>query len=122
LILTGGVTDRTNNTRSFSDFSVIGGGSLVAHDVEALYLIKKNGDLVLRASNKLNNNSFLSNLSNDDYVSAIGLVYRRDFDSFKELLGILIGNKRKEEREKSNQKPVQDMNAIKPEELEPKKD
>jgi hypothetical protein len=70
----------------------------------------------------LNNNSFLSNLSNDDYVSAIGLVYRRDFDSFKELLGILIGNKRKEEREKSNQKPVQDMNAIKPEELEPKKD
>jgi hypothetical protein len=49
-------------------------------------------------------------------------VYRRDFDSFKELLGILIGNKRKEEREKSNQKPVQDMNAIKPEELEPKKD
>jgi len=122
LILTGGVTDRTNNTRSFSDFSVIGGGSLVAHDVEALYLIKKNGDLVLKASNKLNNNSFLSNLSNDDYVSAIGLVYRRDFDSFKELLGILIGNKRKEEREKTNQKPVQDINAIKPEESEPKKD
>lgn len=122
LILTGGVTDRTNNTRTFSDFSVIGGGSLVARDVEALYLIKKNGDLVLRASNKLNNNSFLSNLSDDDYVSAIGLVYRRDFDSFKELLGILIGNKRKEEREKTDQKPVQDINALKPEETELKKD
>jgi len=122
LILTGGVTDRTNNTRSFSDFSVIGGGSLVAHDVEALYLIKKNGDLVLRASNKLNNNSFLSNLSNDNYVSAIGLVYRRDFDSFKELLGILIGNKRKEDRKKNNQNPVQEINAIKPEETELKKD
>jgi len=90
--------------------------------VEALYLIKKNGDLVLRASNKLNNNSFLSNLSNDDYVSAIGLVYRRDFDSFKELLGILIGNKRKEEREKSKQKPIQEINAIKPKESEPQKD
>ena len=122
LILTGGVTDRTNSTRTFSDFSVIGGGSLVAHDVEALYLIKKNGDLVLRASNKLNNNSFLSNISTNDYVSAIGLVYRRDFDSFKELLGILIGNKRKEEREKPDQKPVQDINALKPEETEIKKD
>lgn len=122
LILTGGVTDRTNNTRTFSDFSVIGGGSLVARDVEALYLIKKNGDLVLRASNKLNNRSFLSNLSIDDYVSAIGLVYRRDFDSFKELLGILIGNKRKEEREKADEKPVQDINALKPEEPELKKE
>ncbi|SDM69509.1 Family of unknown function [Daejeonella rubra] len=122
LILTGGVTDRTNNTRTFSDFSVIGGGTEVARDVEALYLIKKNGDLVLRASNRLNNRSFLSNLSNNDYVSAIGLVYRRDFDSFKELLGILIGNKRKEEREKADEKPVQDINAIKPEEPELKKE
>ena len=118
LILTGGVTDRTNSNRTFSDFSVIGGQSLVARDVEALYLIKKNGDLVLRASNKLNNNSFLSNTSNDVYVSAIGLVYRKDFDSFKELLGILIGNKRKEERDKKDQKPIGAINAIKPEETE----
>lgn len=122
LILTGGVSDRTIRGGTFSDFSVIGGGTLVARDVEALYLIKKNGDLVLRASNKLNNRNFLSNLANDEYVSAIGLVYRIEFDSFKELLGFLIGNKRKEEREKTDQKPVQDIKALKPEEIEIKKE
>jgi hypothetical protein len=90
--------------------------------VEAIYLIKKNGDLVLRASNKLNNRSFLSNLSsNNEYVSAIGLVYRKDFDSFKELLGILVGEKRKEARSQGKQKQVLDINAIKPEDPKTRK-
>lgn len=123
LILTGGFTNRLNSTSTFSDFSVIGGNSLIARDVEAIYLLKKNGDWVLRASNKLNNRSFLSNLStSNEYVSAIGLVYRKDFDSFKELLGILVGEKRKEERSKEKKKALQDINAIKPEEPEIKKD
>jgi hypothetical protein len=122
LILTGGVTNRLNSSSTFSDFSVIGGNSLIARDVEAIYLLKKNGDLVLRASNKLNNRSFLSNLSsNNEYVSAIGLVYRKDFDSFKELLGILVGEKRKEARNQDKQKQSQDINAIKPEEQKTKK-
>jgi hypothetical protein len=98
LILTGGITDRANSRGNFSEFNVIGGGNSVARDVEALYLIKKNGDLVLRASNKINNRNFLNNLSNDEYVSAIGLVYRKDFDTFNELLGILVGKQRKEDR------------------------
>ncbi|OYZ48631.1 MAG: hypothetical protein B7Y19_07055, partial [Sphingobacteriales bacterium 24-40-4] len=99
LILTGGITDRANRRGNFSEFNVIGGGTSVARDVEALYLIKKNGDLVLRASNKINSRSFLNNnLSNDEYVSAIGLVYRKDFDTFNELLGILVGKQRKEDR------------------------
>ena len=122
LILTGGVTNRLNSGSTFSDFSVIGGNSLIARDVEAIYLLKKNGDLVLRASNKLNNRSFLSNLSAyNEYVSAVGLVYRKDFDSFKELLGILVGEKRKESRSQEKQKQSQDINAIKPEDPKNKK-
>lgn len=119
LIISGGVTNRLNSTSTFSDFSVIGGNSLIARDVEAIYLLNKNGDLVIRASNKPNNRSFLSNLSaNNEYVSAVGLVYRKDFDSFKELLSILLGEKRKKERSKENPLPVQDINAIKPEDSE----
>lgn len=122
LIITGGFTDRINSSRTFSDFSVIGGGTAVARDVEAIYLIKKNGDIVLRGSNKLNNRNFLSNLSNDEYISAIGLVYRREFDSFKDLLGILMGDKRREERKKSTENnPPQAINAIKPEEIKIRK-
>jgi hypothetical protein len=117
LILTGGVTDRTNGSGNFSEFNVIRGGNTVARDVEALYLIKKNGDLVLRASNKINNRNFLNNLSNDEYVSAIGLVYRKDFDDFNELLSFLLGKQRKEERNKEDQTILRDsIPAIKPEE------
>ena len=116
LILTGGVTDRNKSNGSFSEFNVIGDGASVARDVEALYLIKKNGDLVLRASNKINNRSFLSNLSTDEYVSALGLVYRKDFDNFGELLGFLLGNQRKEERKNNPTKTGADTTALKPEE------
>ncbi len=108
LILTGGITDRVNSTRKFSEFNVIGNGTSVARDVEALYLIKKNGDLVLRASNKINNRNFLNNLSNDEYVSAIGLVYRKDFDTFGELLGFLVGKQRKEDRKKEKESSPMD--------------
>ena len=119
LILTGGVTDRANNTGNFSEFNMIGGSNNVARDVEALYLINKTGDLVVRASNKINNRNFLNNLSNDVYVSALGLVYRKDFDNFSELLGFLLGKQRKEERNKENQKTLPPVSkAIKPRENE----
>lgn len=118
LILTGGVTDRAKTNGGLSEFSVIGDGNSVARDVEALYLIKKNGDLVLRASNKINNRSFLNNLTSDEYVSAIGLVYRKDFDDFRELLGFLLGKQRKEERNKNPEKVNTDTTVLKPEETE----
>ena len=115
LILTGGVTDRTSKDGNLAEFSFLG-NSEVARDVEALYLLKKDGSLVLRASNKLNNRNFL-NISNDidDYVSALGLVYRKDFDNFNELLSFLIGKKRKEERRKPSE-TIQNTEAIKSEE------
>jgi len=82
-------------------------------------LINKTGDLVVRASNKINNRNFLNNLSNDVYVSALGLVYRKDFDNFSELLGFLLGKQRKEERNKENQKTLPPVSkAIKPRENE----
>jgi hypothetical protein len=115
LVLTGGVTDRTSKDGNLAEFSLLG-NSEVARDVEALYLLKKDGSLVLRASNKLNNRNFL-NISNDidDYVSALGLVYRKDFDNFNELLSFLVGKKRKEERRKASE-AIQNTEAIKPEE------
>ena len=73
---------------------------------------------MLRASNKINNRNFLNNLSNDEYVSAIGLVYRKDFDDFNELLSFLLGKQRKEDRNKENKTLLRDsIPAIKPEEL-----
>ncbi len=117
LLITGGVTDRQNSGGNFSEFNVIGSSS-VARDFEALYLIKKDGTLVLKASNKLNNRNFL-NINSVEYVSALGLVYRKDFDNFNELLGFLIGKKRKEERKKKEQESILNGTAVKQEETEP---
>lgn len=113
LVLTGGVTDRTSSNSDFADFNFIGNSS-VARDVELLYLIKKDGSLVVRASNKLNNRNFL-NINSVEYVSALGLVYRKDFDSFNELLSFLVG-KRREEQRKQEQEDLRNKAAIKPEE------
>ena len=90
-VLSGGVTDRR---ATITDFDVIGAD--VASDLEAQYLIKKDGSFVLRASNRLSNRNFLN--PSQEYVTAFGLVYRKDFDNFNEFLRILIGKERKEER------------------------
>lgn len=95
LILSGGVTDSRS---AITEFDVIGND--VVSDLEAQYLINKDGSLVLRASNRLSNRNFLN--PDQDYVSALGLVYRRDFDNFGEFLKILIGKQRKEERLKQD--------------------
>ncbi len=115
LILTGGVTDRRTSDNALADFNLFGGSS-VARDVEAQYLIKKDGTLVLKASNKLNNrNPFLNINSTGDYVSAIGLVYRKDFDNLNELLGFLLGRDRSEQRRKEAEAPKTNSVATKPE-------
>lgn len=95
LILTGGVTDRRENVQ---EYQLLGGS--VARDIEAQYLVKKDGTLTLRASNRLNNKNFLNfnTTLNEEYVSALGLVYRQDFDNLQEFLQLLIGKKRREDR------------------------
>jgi len=113
LIITGGLTDQRT---TLNDFSVIGGGAMVAHDVEAQYLIKRDGSLTIRGSNRLNTGNFLNPATVNDYVSALGLVYRQEFDTFNELLRIMLGQKRREEREKQQQKPITlPPSALKPE-------
>lgn len=79
LILTGGVTDRRSSVNDLNVF-----GNEVATDAELIYLIRRNGNLMFRASNRLNNRNFLN--PNDEYISALGLVYRQEFDSFGEFL------------------------------------
>lgn len=90
LIFTGGVTDRRNvmDLNVFSDH--------IATDAELQYLIRQDGRLVLRASNRLNSRNFLLNL-NDNYVSAVGLVYRQEFYTFREFLQRLLTIRNKEE-------------------------
>lgn len=115
LILTGGVTDRRIGGGQLADFNLIGNSS-VARDVEAQYLIKKDGSLVLRASNKLNSRNPFLNINNaSEYVSAIGLVYRKDFDDLNELLGFLLGKTRSEERRKTKETTANKV-GTKPEE------
>jgi len=105
LMLTGGVTDRRSELNDLNLF-----GNQVASDVEALYLIRKNGNLLFRASNRLNNRNFLN--PNDEYVSAFGLVYRQEFDTLGEFFKRMftISRKKKEDDEDEQQKPVSKEN------------
>jgi hypothetical protein len=100
LILTGGVTDRRANV---GDLEFLAGGSNIARDLQAIYLIKKDGSLTARASNRYNSNNVLTLTLGQNYVTALGLVYRQDFDTFGEFLKALVGQKRREERTPAQQ-------------------
>ncbi|HCN82796.1 MAG TPA: DUF490 domain-containing protein, partial [Sphingobacteriaceae bacterium] len=101
LIITGGVTDQRAN---LNDLKIIGGNA-VTRDVEALYLIKKDESLTLRGSNRLNNRNFLN--TDQEYISALGLVYKQDFDNFGEFLRIITGKKRRDEKKKAEAAPTE---------------
>lgn len=104
LILTGGVTDRRSELNDLNLF-----GNQVASDVEALYLIRKDGSLLFRASNRLNNRNFLN--PNDEYVSALGLVYRKEFDTLGEFFRHMFTISRKKEEDEEKQKSDAKQNA-----------
>lgn len=99
LILTGGVTDRRSELNDLNLFS-----NQVASDVEALYVIRKNGNLLFRASNRLNNRNFLN--PDDEYVSALGLVYRQEFDTLGEFFRRMFMLNRKKRKEKETPSPI----------------
>ncbi|UIR56458.1 translocation/assembly module TamB [Sphingobacterium sp. SRCM116780] len=82
LILTGGITDNRNN--QLNDLNVF--SDRVSTDAEALFYLRKDGRLLLRGSNRLNTRNFLINPNGEEYVSAVGLVYRQEFNSFSEFL------------------------------------
>ena len=80
LIFTGGITDlRDQRLNDLNVWSREG----IATDAELLYLIRKDGRLILRGSNRLNTRHFLLNPT-DEYISALGLIYRQEFDSFRD--------------------------------------
>jgi len=106
LILTGGVTDRRGQLNDFNVF-----GKDVASDVEALYLIRKNGNLLFRASNRLSNRNFLN--PEDEYVSAFGLVYRQEFDTFGEFFRRMLSFKRRRPAVDTTLQPKVDSTVIK---------
>ncbi len=94
LMIMGELTDRRNDLNDLNVF-----GNQIASDVEALYLLRKNGNLLLRASNRLNNRNFLN--PNDEYISAFGIVYRQEFDTFKEFFRrmFFLSRKKREEED-----------------------
>ncbi|NEU09856.1 translocation/assembly module TamB [Flavihumibacter sp. R14] len=113
LVITGGVTGRGN----LQEYDLIGSSS-VARDVEASYLLNRDGSLVIRASQKLQNRSFLSVGSIDEYVNAVGLVYRQEFDNLDEFLKQLISRNRREERKKKEAPKTTKPQAVAPKEPE----
>jgi len=96
LIFTGGVTDR----RNLNDLNVF--SDRVVTDAELLYLIRKDGRLVLRGSNRLNSRNFLPLTMNENYVSALGLVYRQEFYTFQEYFRRLFAIRRKTVKEEAD--------------------
>lgn len=95
LVLSGGITDRRN--LQLTDLSVF--SDRIATDAELTYRLRKDGSLIIRANNRLNTRNFLLN-PNDDYISAVGLVYRQEFDNIREFWRKLwITPSRQEEKE-----------------------
>ncbi|MFD1769110.1 translocation/assembly module TamB domain-containing protein [Sphingobacterium suaedae] len=95
LILTGGVSDRSrsqvNDLTLFSD--------QVATDAEVTFRLRQDGNLVIRAYNRLNTRNFLFT-PYSDYISAVGLVYRQEFNTLSEFWRKLwIWNERKKRME-----------------------
>lgn len=82
LVLTGGISDR--RSQALTDLNVF--SDRVSTDAEALFYLRKDGRLVLRASNRLNTRNFLLSPNDGEYISAFGLLYRQEFNTFSEFL------------------------------------
>lgn len=79
LVLTGGIVDRRNiQTTDLTFFS-----NQVATDAELTYKIRRDGSLMFRAYNRLNTRNILFTPT-DDYINAVGLVYRTEFNTLGE--------------------------------------
>lgn len=79
LIITGGIADYRN--QQINDLMIF--SDRVATDAELIYKLRKDGNFIFRANNKLNTRNFLLN-PHDEYISAVGLVYRQEFNTLGE--------------------------------------
>ncbi|MBK0381314.1 translocation/assembly module TamB domain-containing protein [Mucilaginibacter segetis] len=89
-----GTSDLFNNKTSFfnSDFSTL------SKDFEIQYLIRKDGNLRAKYSYRALNSTTLNTINDQlgvQYVNGVGLVYQRDFDSFKEFFRNIFRQGRK---------------------------
>ncbi|WP_421942437.1 translocation/assembly module TamB domain-containing protein [Pedobacter sp.] len=112
LIINAGIVDRN----SLNDFTVIDfSKNNVGSEVEALFLIRKDGSLTGKLANKppTQQSIFLnSGISSTANVTSVGLVYTQQFDTFKEFLQKLSGAYRRNLRKKENEQPVKTNRTI----------
>jgi len=79
LVLTGGIVDRRNvQTTDLTFFS-----NKVATDAELTFKLRRDGNLMFRAYNRLNTRNILFTPT-DDYINAVGLIYRQEFNTLGE--------------------------------------
>jgi hypothetical protein len=70
----------------------------LSKDFSAQYLITRNGNLTARYSYRLLNGSVLNTIDpalTAQYVNGVGLVYQRDFDTFREFIRNLFGRSKR---------------------------
>lgn len=121
LVINAGIVDRNSvNDLSLIDFSKNNVGS----EVEALFLIKKDGSLVGKLANKppTQQSIFLnSGINPNANVTSFGLVYAQQFDTFKEFIQKLSGAYRRNLKRKQAKQPVKTKKALDKETIAPGK-
>jgi len=80
LVLTGGIADRTSFQST--DLSFFREG--ITTDAELTFKLRNDGSLMLRAYNRPYTRNFLIRMNDAEYISALGLVYRKEFNSINE--------------------------------------
>ena len=108
LVFTGGVTD--NRNRQINDLTLF--TDKVVTDAEMTFKLRQDGNLVLRAYNRLNARNFLFT-PNSDYINAVGLVYRQEFNSLSEFWRKMWvwKERRKPEEQKTTTAAAQDSTS-----------
>ncbi|MBC6112646.1 translocation/assembly module TamB domain-containing protein [Pedobacter fastidiosus] len=111
LIINAGIVDRN----SLNDLTIIDFSKNVGSEVEALFLIKKDGSLTGKVANKppTQQSIFLnSGISATANVTSFGLVYTQQFDTFKEFIQKLSGAYRRNLKRKQAEQPVKTNKSI----------
>ncbi len=103
LVLNAGIVNRgSTNDLSLNGFS----RNNVGGEVEVLGLIKKDGTLVGKLSNKPPTQQTIfttSGINQNNNVTALGLVYTQQFDSFREFLRKITGQYKRDQKKKARQ-------------------
>lgn len=101
VVLNAGIVNRgSTNDLSLNGFS----RNNVGGEVEILGLIKKDGTLVGKLSNKPPTQQTIfttSGINQNNNVTALGLVYTQQFDSFREFLKKITGQYKREQKKKA---------------------